>query len=191
MEKVLIGLVAFLLISACGYNNLKAKEEQTNRAWNDLGFSCRQRVELAAVYIEALQRHISPQNDVVQQAEKTVKKAAREGCPITPPETSERLLKFRQVQTELSETLTRLHIFSSSQPSLLQDDSYLAIQKRMEKAESRLNEAIADYNFASHDFNISKRSFPHSMTNALLLRYRDKEPFVAGEDVKLLGRLDS
>lgn len=191
MEKVLIGLLALLLVSACGYNNLKAKEEQTNKAWNDLGFSCRQRVKLAAVYIEALQRHVSPQNEAVQQAEKAVKIAAREGCPLTPPESSERLLKFRQVQTELSQKLAQLHIFSGRQPSLVQDDSYLAIQQRMEQAERRLNDAIADYNFASHNFNISKRSFPYSLTNALLLRYSDKEPFVAGENVKVSGRLDS
>lgn len=191
MNKILIGMLALLLASSCGYNTLKVKEEQTNLAWSDLGYSCRQRVERAADYMEAVQRHVSPQTEVVLQAERAVQNAVREGCPAIPPSNPARLSRFRRVQTELTLALARLHILTGEYPRLLQDEGYIAVQKRMEQAENRLNEAITGYNLASHDFNVSKRSFPNSLTNTLLLRYSDKEPFNRGEQVELFGRLDS
>ncbi|WP_243371964.1 LemA family protein [Geotalea sp. SG265] len=190
MHKILIGMLALLLISTCGYRTLQAKEEQTNRAWSDLGFSCRQRMERAAVYMEAVQRHVSLNNEVVKEAEKALQKAVKEGYPLIPPD-GKRLLKFRQVQSELTLALARLHLSTGNSPVFLRDESFLAAQKRMETAEARLNEAITDYNLASHEFNLCKRSFPHALTNMLLLRYSDKQPFTAGEQVKLCGKIDS
>jgi LemA protein len=191
MYKVVIGMLALLLVSTCGYNTLRAKEAQTTLAWNDLGYSCRQRVERAVDYMEAVQRHVPPQNKAIRQVEDAVQMAVREGCPAMPPESPERLIKFRQVQTELTLALARLHLFTGDLPALMRDEGYVNVQKRMEAAENRLNEAITGYNLASHDFNVCKRSFPNSLTNILLLRYSDKEPFNRGEKVELYGRLDS
>lgn len=191
MQKVLIGVVALLLFSACGYSTLKTKDQQSDTAWTDLGFSCRQRIELAATYIATVERHLPAKNQVITQAENALKKAGHEGCPLTPPETSEKLARFRLAQTELTQALAQLHILTCDHQDLQRDLDFLAVQKRMEQAENRINEAITGYNFASHEFNVSKRSFPHSLTNALLLRYKDKEPFMGEESVKLAYRLDS
>ena len=181
-----LGLSILPLLFGCGYNTLKSKEVATSKAWNDLGFACRQRLELVVGYLEIVQKHGVREKDLVQEVETATHGAISTGCPRTPPSTSQKLNRFRDTQAQLTKALARLQVISGSYPELLDDYSYIAIRKRLEVAENHINEAITSYNSASHDFNIYKRTFPNSLTNALLLRYHDKEPFRASEEAKLV-----
>lgn len=188
---MLLGLFTLPLLFGCGYNTLKTKEVTASKAWNDLGFACRQRLELVVSYLEIVQKHADKEKNVLHDVETATHDAINTGCPIIPPDTSQKLNRFRDVQAELTKTLARLQVITSNNPELINDYSYITIQKRLEVVESHINEAITNYNSASHDFNTCKRTFPNSLTNALLLRYNDKEPFWASEKVKLVESKDS
>lgn len=187
----LIGLFTLPLLFGCGYNALKSKEVAASKAWNDLGFACRQRLELVTTYLDIVQKHAVKEKNVLHDVETAAHVAINTGCPITPPDTSQKLNRFRDVQAELTKTLARLQVITSNYPTLINDYSYITIQKRLEVVESHINEATNNYNSASHDFNTCKRTFPNSLTNALMFRYDDKEPFRASEKVKLVEGKDS
>lgn len=188
---MLLGLFTLPLLFGCGYNTLKSKEVATSKAWNDLGFACRQRLELVVSYLEIVRKHEVKESKVLHDVETATHAAISAGCPITPPDTSQKLNRFREVQAELTKTLAHLQVVTGNYPELINDYSYITIQKRLEVVESHINEAITNYNSASHDFNTCKRTFPNSLTNALMLRYNDKEPFRASEKVKLVEGKDS
>lgn len=183
---MLVGLFTLPLLFGCGYNTLKSKEVTASKAWNDLGFACRQRVELVTTYLDIVREHAVTENKVLHDVETATHNAISAGCPITPPDTSHKLNRFRDVQAELTMALARLQVLTTNYPELINDYGYITIQKRLEVVESHINEATSTYNYASHDFNTCKRAFPNSLTNALLLRYNDKEPFSASEKVKLV-----
>ncbi len=191
MQMTLIGLLALLLTTSCGYKTLKEKEEVTTKAWSDISFSCRQRLDLSAAYMDTIKRYISPQSEVLIKAERAIRNARLEGCPRTPPETSGNVQRFREVQAELTQALAQLQLATSNHSELLKDASFLTLHKRMDSLETRLNESIISYNASSHDFNVSKKCFPNSLTNALLLRYSDRKLFLGFEKVHLSNQLDS
>ena len=183
---VLSGLVTVFLILGCGYNTLKGKEGATTAAWKEVEQSSRQRLEIITSYIDTVEKYTSKDRQILREVETAACNAANAGIPSTPPNDTKLLMKFRNAQTELTRTLAQLLVIERNYPDLLADENYIALHEQIEAVESGINKAIASYNSAGHDFNISKNAFPHSLTNTLLLRYSDKETFRACEETTLV-----
>ena len=182
----LSGLLTFLFILGRGYNTLKGKEGVTIEAWKDVEKSSKQRLEIIRGYLDAVEKYASKDMQVLREVETAACNAASAGIPTTPPKSPQILLRFRNVQTELTRTLAQLLVIERNYPELLADANYIALHRRLEAAERCINNAIVAYNNAGHDFNTSRNAFPHSLTNALLLRYSEKETFKACEDAALV-----
>jgi LemA protein len=180
------GLFILIFIIGCGYNTLRAKEGKATRMWEDVELSSKERLLLVDSYLNIVQKYAPKEGKVLREVEAAVRNAADAGIPIIPPNSQQKLERFRNAQAELTRALAQIMVIEREYPKLMADSSFVAVHKQLETVESRINRAIINYNTASHDFNISKNTFPNFMANALLFRYNDKEPFSAGEKVKLV-----
>lgn len=180
------GLFILFFSIGCGYNTLKAKEGNATRMWVDVQLSSKERLLIVDSYLSIVQKYAPNEGKVLREVEEAVSNAADAGITIIPPNSQQKLEQFRNAQAELTRTLAHLMDIERKYPKLLADSSFVTVQTKLETVENRINRAIINYNTASHDFNISKKTFPNFMANALLFRYNDKEPFSGGEKVKLV-----
>jgi LemA protein len=179
------GLFILILIVGSGYT-LRAKEGKATSTWEDVELSSKERLLLVDSYLNIAQKYTPKEGKVLREVEAAVRNAANAGIPIIPPNSQQKLERFRNTQAELTRALAQLMVIEREYPKLIADSSFVALHNQLETVEYRINRAIINYNTASHDFNISKKSFPNFMANILLFRYNDKEPFGAGEKVKLV-----
>lgn len=170
---LLTALVACILVAGCGYNTLKAKGEELERAWQVLEASYRQRAVEATDYILFFQSHVQDQARLVREAQGAAVHAATLGHIGCTSASARDIQSYQRIQDEFSEVLARLAVVENRYPRLRSDPRHADLHRRLAFSETLIYRASIDFRVAAHDFNLTKQSFPNSLTNTLFLHYDD------------------
>lgn len=181
---LLLGLIALLSLSGCGYNTMQANEEAVFAAWGDVEASYQRRLDLIPNLVEVVKGYAKHEADTLKAVTEARAKAGSMQISKGMLNDPQAFGKFQQVQGELSGALSRLMVIVEKYPDLKANQNFMDLQNQLEGTENRINVARVRYNKSVQDFNTSIRIFPNSLTNSLLLHLERKEPFKADEAAK-------
>jgi LemA protein len=187
MKKLLylmLGIVTISALSGCGYNTMQAKEEGVFAAWGDVEASYQRRADLIPNLVEVVKGYAKHEADTLLAVTEARAKVGSLQVTKQLVNDPQALAKFQQAQGQLSGALSRLMVVVEKYPDLKANQNFLDLQNQLEGTENRINVARVRYNKAVQEFNVSIRTFPNSLTNALLLHLARKEPFKADEGAK-------
>ncbi len=175
-----------LLLTGCGYRTLQTKEGEVQNAWQKLETACRERTILVPRFVQIIGEHLRHEAVLLAETEKAALKLLSQDAQTKPPANLQELDQFMASQRELTRALARLAVVEQLNQSLHRDDRYVAIHDRLGAVEATINDARSHYNLVAHDFNLTLNTFPHTITNAALLHYNNKEQLVQRMPVKVV-----
>ncbi|SNT00297.1 LemA protein [Noviherbaspirillum humi] len=175
MNWLTMGMLAALL-SACGYNDFQAKDEQVKAAWGEVVNQYQRRADLIPNLVNTVKGYASHERDTLESV--TRARAAATSIQVTPETLNnpEAFRKFQQAQGELSSALSRLMAVSENYPQLKADGLFRDLQSQLEGTENRITVARQRYIQSVQDYNILARSFPTNLT-AMVFHYEPRPSF--------------
>jgi len=163
-------------LSACGYNQFQAKDEQTKAAWGEVVNQYQRRADLIPNLVETVKRYAQHERETLESV--TRARSAATGIQATPEVLNDpqAMQKFQEAQGQLSSALSRLMVVVEKYPELKADASFRDLQSQLEGTENRITVARQRYIVAVQEYNILARSFPTNLT-AMMFGYQVKPSF--------------
>jgi LemA protein len=152
------------LLSACGYNNLQAGDEQIKASWAEVVNQYQRRADLVPNLVSTVKGYAAHEREVLTQVTEA---RARVGSLQLTPEVlndPQAFARFQAAQGQLSGALSRLLLISENYPQLKADASFRDLQAQLEGTENRITVARNRYIKAVQDYNVIVRSFPTNLT---------------------------
>ena len=169
-------VLAGVLLSGCGYNEFKTKDEATKAAWGEVVNQYQRRADLIPNLVNTVKGYASHESATLEAV--TRARAQATSFQITPEvlNNPEAFAKFQQVQGELSGALSRLMMVSEKYPDLKANENFRDLQSQLEGTENRITVARQRYIASVQDYNVSVRQFPKNLT-AMVFGYETKPSF--------------
>jgi LemA protein len=175
-------LIAPLVLSGCGINDIPTKQEIAKEKWADVQAAYQRRADLIPNLVATVQAYAVQERTVLTEVTQARAKATAvnvDASTITDPAAFQR---FQQAQDQLSGSLGRLLAVSERYPDLKSNANFLALQSELEGTENRIAIARRDYNDAVRDYNTTLRVLPTSIWAATFYRSaKPMQPFAASE----------
>ncbi len=172
-------LLAPLLLSSCGYNQIQKNEEAVFAAWGDVEATYQRRADLIPNLVETVKAYASHERETLTEVTNARAKVGQMNISADKLGDAAAMQQFQQAQGELSGALSRLMVVVERYPDLKASQNFRDLQHQLEGTENRINVARQRYNTTVQTFNSSIRTFPNNLTNNFLLNLERKEPFKA------------
>ena len=178
-------LMAVVLLSGCGYNQIKINDESVNAAWSEVLNQYKRRADLIPNLVSVVQGYAAHEKEVLTRV--TEARANVAGLKATPELVNDEaaFAKFQKAQGELSGALSRLLVVAENYPQLKADANFRELQAQLEGTENRIAVARNRYIKAVQEYNVSVRVFPNSLT-AMVMGWKTKANFTV-EDEKSIS----
>jgi LemA protein len=186
----LLWVLAVVLTTGCGYNQMQRLEENVFSAWGDVESNLQRRADLIPNLVETVKGYAAHERETLEAVVNARAKAT--SLTISPKQLGDAaaMQRLQAAQGELSSALARLMVVVERYPNLKANQNFLDLQNQLEGTENRINVARQRYNQAVERFNYSIRKFPNSLTNNILLNLERKEYFKAEEGAKAVPKVD-
>lgn len=184
-------LVAALLLSGCGVNNIPTLDEAVKASWAQVLNQYQRRADLIPNLVETVRGYAAQERETLTAVVEARAKATQVQIPpdiLTNPEAFQR---FQQSQDALSGALARLLVVVERYPDLKSNQNFLQLQAQLEGTENRIGVARRDYIQSVQAYNTELRTFPGVIWASTL--YRDakvKENFQAQPGAEQAPRVD-
>jgi LemA protein len=171
-----VGLLAGLMLSGCGYNNIQSTDEQTKAAWSEVLNQYQRRADLIPNLVKTVQGYAAQEQTVLLGV--TQARAKVGSIQATPELVNDpaAMAKFQAAQGELTNALSRLLVVTENYPQLKSDQNFRDLQAQLEGTENRITVARNRYIQAMLAYNLAIRSFPSNLT-AMMFGYKTKANF--------------
>ncbi|CAG9174281.1 LemA family protein [Cupriavidus respiraculi] len=188
LDRVFRGLLLACLASlltACGYNDFQAKDENVKAAWGEVINQYQRRADLIPNLVNTVKGYASHERETLEAV--TRARATATSIQVTPETLNdpEAFKRFQQAQGELSGALSRLLAVAENYPQLKADAAFRDLQSQLEGTENRITVARQRYIAAVRDYNVLARSFPTNLT-AMMFNY-DVKPSFTVENEKAIS----
>ena len=174
--KRLSVLIAALVLSGCGYNEIQQKDEGVKAAWSEVTNQYQRRADLIPNLVATVKGYAQQEQEVLTRVTEA---RARVGQMQVTPETLNdpaALQRFQQAQGDLSSALSRLLVVVEKYPDLKSDQNFRDLQAQLEGTENRIAVARNRYIKTVQDYNVLVREFPVNLT-AMVFGYKQKANF--------------
>lgn len=179
--KLWAGILAILLLSGCGYNEMQKNDEAVGAAWGNVQSALQRRMDLVPNLVETVKGYAAHEKDTLQAVVDARAKATQMKLSVDALSDAHAVESFVKAQSEMSSALARLLAVVENYPDLKANQNFLDLQHQLEGTENRINVARERFNEAVQKYNTSIRTFPNSLTNSMLLHLAPKEYFKAEE----------
>jgi LemA protein len=184
-------LVATLLLSGCGVNNIPTLDEAVKASWAQVLNQYQRRADLIPNLVETVRGYAAQERDTLTAVVEARAKATQVQIPpdiLTNPEAFQR---FQQSQDALSGALSRLLVVVERYPDLKSNQNFLQLQAQLEGTENRIGVARRDYIQSVQAYNTEIRTFPGVIWASTLHRdAKVKENFQAQPGAEQAPRVD-
>src|SRR5881296_4684013 len=188
MRKLLAlaAVVATLLLSGCGYNDLQRQDEQIKSAWSEVLNQYQRRADLVPNLVNTVKGYAAQEQTVLTEV--TNARASVGSIKATPEliNDPEAFAKFQAAQAQLQSALSRLLLVAENYPQLKSDALFRDLTAQLEGTENRIAVARNRYIKAVQEYNVLIRQFPVNLT-AMLFSYPMKPSFSV-EDEKAISK---
>lgn len=168
-----------LLLSGCGYNTIQQKDEAVKAAWGDVEASYQRRNDLVPNLVETVKAYAKHESETFQAVTEARAKVGSVQVSKDTLNNPQAMQAFQKAQTDMSGALSRLLVVAERYPDLKANQNFRDLQNQLEGTENRINVARVRYNKAVQDFNTTIRVFPNNLTNMILTKLPQREPFRA------------
>jgi LemA protein len=178
MKKVLtiLGIVAALLLSGCGYNDIQAKDEGVKKAWAEVLNQYQRRSDLIPNLVATVQGYAQQEKDVLLGVTEARSKVGSINMTADALNDPNAVKNFQKAQGDLSSALSRLLVVSENYPQLKSDANFRELQSQLEGTENRITTARKRFTDAVESYNVLVRSFPSNLT-AMMFGHKEKAQF--------------
>ena len=128
IKSLLSMILAVVLLSGCGYNQIQINDEQVNAAWSEVLNQYKRRADLIPNLVQVVQGYAGHEKDVLTRIAEARSNVA--GIKVTPELVNdpEAMARFQKAQAELSGALARLLVVSENYPNLKADANFRDLQ---------------------------------------------------------------
>src|SRR6266481_4233030 len=179
---LLITMLAGLLLSGCGVNNIPTYDESAKARWSDVQNQYQRRADLIPNLVSTVQGYAAQEKSVLTGVVEARAKATQikvDASDLTDPD---KIKAFQDAQAQLTGALGRLLAVSENYPDLKSNANFLALQSQLEGTENRIAVARRDYIDAVRLYNTSLKTFPGLLWAATVFRTnKPMAEFTAGE----------
>ncbi len=179
-----LGVVAAVLLSGCGYNNLQTQDEQVKSAWSEVINQYQRRADLIPNLVNTVKGYAAQEQQVlIGVTEARAKVGSIQATPelVNDPQA---LAKFQAAQGDLSNALSHLMAVVENYPQLKSDQNFRDLQAQLEGTENRIAVARNRYIQAVQNYNVTVRSFPANLT-AMMFGYKPKPNFTVENEAAI------
>jgi LemA protein len=172
----LLGIVALLSLTGCGYNDLQRQDEGIKAAWSEVLNQYQRRADLVPNLVNTVKGYAAQEQTVLTDV--TNARASVGAIKATPELINDPVAfkKFIEAQGQLTGALSRLLVVSENYPQLKSDALFRDLQSQLEGTENRITVARKRYIDTVQAFNTTVRSFPTNLT-AMLFKMDVKPNF--------------
>ena len=183
-------VLAGLLLSGCGINDIPAYNESAKAKWSDVENQYQRRTDLIPNLVETVKGYASQEREVLTQVVEARAKVSQikvDASTITDPA---KFKEYQNAQNELTGALGRLLVTVERYPELKSNQNFLALQSQLEGTENRVAVARRDYIEAVRAYNTELKTVPGVLWASTLYRsYKPMETFTVAEDVKQVPKV--
>ena len=166
-------LLAALMLSGCGINNIPTFDEQVKSAWGQVENQYQRRADLIPNLVSTVKGFAAQEKDTLTAVVEARAKATSINVNAEDLSNPEKMQAFDQAQSQLSGALSRLMVVVERYPELKSNQNFLALQSQLEGTENRISVARRDYIKAVEKYNTEIRTFPGRLWHSVL--YGDLE----------------
>ena len=178
-------VLAGLLLSGCGINNIPTNDENAKAKWSDVQNQYQRRADLIPNLVETVKGYATQEREVLTQVTEARAKVSQikvDASTITDPA---KFKQFQDAQNALTGALGRLLVTVERYPDLKSNQNFLALQSQLEGTENRIAVARRDYIEAVRVYNTELKTFPGLLWASTLYRsYKPMETFTVAEDLQ-------
>ena len=183
-------VLAGLLLSGCGINDIPAFSESAKAKWSDVENQYQRRADLIPNLVETVKGYATQERDVLTQVVEARAKVSQikvDASTITDPA---KFKEYQNAQNALTGALGRLLVTVERYPDLKSNQNFLALQSQLEGTENRVAVARRDYIEAVRAYNTELKTVPGVLWASTLYRsYKPMETFTVAEDVKQVPKV--
>ena len=177
--RMLVSLLAVVLLSGCGVNNIPTYDEQVKAAWAQVENQYQRRADLVPNLVATVKGFAEQEQETLTAVMEARSRATSIQIDESVLDDPEKLRQFEQAQGQLTGALSRLMAVSERYPELRSNQNFLALQSQLEGTENRIAVARRDFIQAVQRYNTEIRTFPGRIWHGLL--YSDMQPREAFE----------
>lgn len=153
-------IVAALLATGCGINNIPTYDEAVNGRWSEVQNQYKRRADLVPNLVNTVEGFAQQERDVLTEVTEARTRVSQMNISpemLTDPEAFQ---QFQQNQGALTSALQRLMVVVEAYPDLKSNENFLALQQQLEGTENRIAVARRDYIGAVQQYNTELRTIP-------------------------------
>ncbi len=177
-------MLAGLLLSGCGVNNIPTYDESAKARWSDVQNQYQRRADLIPNLVETVKGYAAQEREVLTQVTEARAKASQikvDASTVTDPA---KFKEYQDAQSALTGALGRLLVTVERYPDLKSNQNFLALQSQLEGTENRISVARRDYIESVRAYNTELKTFPGLVWASTLYRsYKPMETFTVAEDL--------
>lgn len=160
----LLGVLATLALSGCGYNELQRQDENVKAAWSEVVNQYQRRSELIPNLVATVKGFAVQEQQVLIGV--TEARAKVGSIQVTPEllNNPQAFQKYQAAQGELTQALKSLFAVTEAYPQLKSDENFRSLQSQIEGTDNRIAVARNRYIQTVREYNTHVRSFPTNLT---------------------------
>jgi LemA protein len=181
---LLVTVLAGMVLSGCGINNIPTFEETAKAKWSDVQNQYQRRADLIPNLVETVKGYAAQERQVLTEVTEARAKASQIKVDASTINDPTKFKEFQDAQNALTGALGRLLVTVERYPDLKSNQNFLALQSQLEGTENRIAVARRDYIEAVRAYNTELNTFPGRLWASTL--YRDHKPmqtFTVAEDL--------
>ena len=169
MKKWLIPvgiIVVLIILIAMPYNGLVDKEENAEKAWNNVESSYQRRNDLIGNLVKTVEGAADFERGTLKDVIEARAKATSVNVDASNLDAAQ-IQQYQEAQQGLTSALSRLLVTVERYPELKANQNFLQLQSQLEGTENRINVARDRFNEEVANYEKSRRKFPSNITAAL------------------------
>lgn len=156
----MLSLLAAVLITGCGINNIPSYDEAVNGSWAQVQNQYKTRADLVPNLVSTVEGFVDQERDVLTEVTEARTRVSQMNVSPEMLSDPEALQMFQQNQGSLGSALQRLMVVVEAYPDLKSNENFLALQQQLEDTEKRIAVARRDYIAAVQKYNTELRTIP-------------------------------
>jgi LemA protein len=169
---IIVGIVVLIFgFWGCGgYNKLVSADQSVKKAWSNVETNYQRRTDLYSSVIKTVEASANFEKSTLREVVEARAKATAVTVNLDDPQSLE---TFRQAQTNLQGSFSRLLATVEQYPDLKTTKAFQDFQTQIEGTENRINVARQDYNKTVESYNLRVKRFPANVL-ASLFGFKEK-----------------
>jgi LemA protein len=178
-------VLAGLLLTGCGVNNIPTYDESAKARWSDVENQYQRRADLIPNLVETVKGYATQEREVLTQVTEARAKASQIKVDASTVNDPAKFKEYQDAQNALTGALGRLLVTIERYPDLKSNQNFLALQSQLESTENRISVTRRDYINSVQAYNTELKTFPGILWASTVYRsYKPMETFTVAEDVK-------